>query len=1106
MAGMVSSPLVAPGAGLVLLQGQRLEDLAETVLQWLGQRPLGLLEEETLLVPSNGMGEWFKIQAAQTLGVCAGMRMELPARWAWQLVRRVLGSGSAPPASPFDKRPLAWWLAARWAEFQHLQGLPSPGEGDELARVRWCTRAADLFDQYQLFRADWLADWEAGRLVLKLQAQDQACTAVPDSSAWQAALWAWIVRRHEAEGGQPSRAAQLQEAINRLRSGHPEAVAALPRRLVVFGASNLPPLILDLLAALSLHRPVLFAIPNPCRVQWVDLAQGPRQGHPLLAAWGRQVGDFIRQLERFDDRLERLEGRRMARAERDEDAPSLTALARLQGAIVDNENPAEASSAAPCATKLQELSDGSIRLHRAHTALREVEALHDHLLRLFDAPQPNHLVPRDVVVMLPELETHAAAITAVFGKHPPGDARHIPWGFADQRAPIGMGLSAVVEWLLSLPGRRASLEELERLLRTPALAARWSLDEEECQRLLDWTEAAGVRWGLSAAHRGLLGLGQAGASQTWEAGAQRLLAGYALGSHAQAGLDVEPWPEARGLRARAAGIFAALVRRLDNWVAEANRAATPQEWGQRIRGLLGSMFEPADEQEQRVLAAFEAALAQWLQDTQRAGFKAPVGWRVVHEALMSGYAEPPPKARFRAGGVTFCTLLPLRAVPFEVVCLLGMNEGAYPRPSAPAGDDLMARPELARPGDRSRRLDDRQLLLDALLSARRHLLVSWVGRRVHDNEQQPPSVLVGQLLDTLEATWGAQAVERITFDLPLQPFSARHFEDSPLGGTYAAEWRLSALQASASRRESPEPAPEEDWLADPTEVQAWLRQPVARFDHRRLGIDRARLSERPPPTETMAWTGLDRHRWWRELMEQVASRGLPALEPPALWETLQRWQRAGALLAGAPGRMQQQELLEASLQWAACLRRLDIEQLLEGGACRRLHWHPSALAVSDRSAQRWRPQGALLPWWAQQVAATEGSLCELLIVAPDGLLIAQAPAAASARDAVAATREALGLFMRSEEPLPADPRLVGLQERSPSEWHKQLDRVAERDPSWRHHFGTSNDWAWQPGSSGRPLLEWQQAQQSLYGCFEAWCGQTVRFERWGDPVQDEDPA
>ena len=183
--------------------------------------------------------------------------------------------------------------------------------------------------------------------------------------------------------------------------------------------------------------------------------------------------------------------------------------------------------------------------------------------------------------------------------------------------------------------------------------------------------------------------------------------------------------------------------------------ATPAQWAERARALIEDFVAPTDDRERMTVAALLDALRGWLDACDSAGFDEPVSLAVAREAWLAGIDEPGLNKRFRAGGVTFCTLLPMRSIPFEVVCLLGMNDGDYPRSSRRSDFDLTALPEQHRPGDRSRRDDDRQLMLEALLSARRVLYVSWTGRSARENVEQPPSVLVSQLRDYLAAGWGA---------------------------------------------------------------------------------------------------------------------------------------------------------------------------------------------------------------------------------------------------------------------------------------------------------------------------------------------------------------
>ena len=105
----------------------------------------------------------------------------------------------------------------------------------------------------------------------------------------------------------------------------------------------------------------------------------------------------------------------------------------------------------------------------------------------------------------------------------------------------------------------------------------------------------------------------------------------------------------------------------------------------------------------------------------------------------------PTRANFRTGHLTICTLMPMRSVPHRVVCLLGMDDGVFPRKSPRDGDDLM----LADPhvGDRDARTEDRQLLLDALLAATDQLIVTYTGNDERTNLVRPPAVPIGELLD-----------------------------------------------------------------------------------------------------------------------------------------------------------------------------------------------------------------------------------------------------------------------------------------------------------------------------------------------------------------------
>ena len=1016
--------------GLLVLHGNRLETLAEALLHWLARHPLAPLEPETLLVQSNGMAEWLKMTLASGQGVCAATTIELPARFIWRAYRAVLGREAVPSQSPLDKLPLTWRLMSL---LPALAGQPGFGpvdgflsDGDPARRLQLAERLADLFDQYQVYRADWLHDWGRGVDSLRAGQMREGAPAmpVPDDQRWQPALWRAVQASLDPAQRAGSRAQLHRRFIEALRapvSGQARAFPALPRRVVLFGTTHIPHQTLEAIAALSAHCQVLLAVPNPCRYHWADIIDGrellrferrrhpwrhnrdlsvlPLQdmhahGHPLLAAWGRQSRDFIRQLDAFDDAEAAARRFALPRVDLfDESAPQ-SLLAQVQASVRDLQPLAEHDWPPVRDT------DRSIVFQVAHGAQREVEILHDQLLHLLArAPGGQPLAPRDIVVMVPDIERFAPAIRSVFGQYPRRDPRHIPWGIADQPERGRQPLLVALEEVLRAPHQRFGASQVRDLLGVPALATRFGLDAAGIALLGDWIAGAGIRWGLNTEHREGLGLGQGGEQNTWIFGLRRMLLGYATGELPAAGdyAGIDPYPEIAGLSAGLAGALDDLLRVLTDWWRDALAPRAPDAWASRLRKLVESLFQPGDDTERTVLAALDEALGTWLEACEAAGFTEPLDIGVVREAWLGAVDEPGVSRRFRAGGVTFCTLLPLRAIPFPVVCLLGMNDGDYPRRGSRIDFDLMGLPGQARPGDRSRRDDDRQLMLDAVLSAREVLYISWSGRSQRDNQMQPPSVLVAQLRDYLAAGWGASVVTDRTTEHPLQPFSRRYFEpaDSTAPGalfTHATEWRAAHSQPDAEDRAMrptglplehggvpaqalPAGGDHAGLVFTLASLGAFLRNPVKAFFRHRLRVSFDDLDAADADDETFIGQGLE-HWGWTDALLQACRRTLetmpPASEPlqpghlssqtdTVLARELARLRRAGSLPLAGPGRRAEIGLIA------------EVSPMLT-------HWQQALAALPDGRAQRHlhcvHPEDAMLrldDWLSATRAAGEGA-------------------------------------------------------------------------------------------------------------------------------------
>lgn len=987
-------------AGLLVLHGNRLELLAEAVFAWLASNPLGPLEQETILVQSNGMAEWFKMDLAGAHGVCASTTVELPARFIWRAYRAVLGRGAVPGTAPLDKLPLTWRLMhllpslADQPGFEPVRGFLA--DGDASRRLQLAQRLADLFDQYQVYRSDWLEDWGQGRDLIRTGSQGGALAAdtVPSDQLWQPALWRGLqaaLTPAERDLSRSGTHRRFLDALEQPPVSGARAFRDLPRRIVLFGTTHVPHQTLEAIAALATHCQVLMAVPNPCRYHWADIIDGRdllrfdrrrlplrrdqdlsvvpfeqmhAHGHPLLAAWGRQSRDFVRQLDAFDDVQATRRRFQLPRVDLFDEAPGTTLLQQVQAAVRDLLPLAEHAGEGARS------DDRSIVFHVAHSPQREVEVLHDQLLDLLaNAPSGQALSPRDIVVMVPDIDTFAPAIRSVFGQYPRWDARHIPWGIADQKDRGQQPLMVALEWLLRMPQERLGASQIRDLLDVPAVASRFGVQPEDLPTLTQWIEGAGVRWGLDAAHRDSLGLGAGGEQNTWAFGMRRMLLGYATGElpGAPGFAGIEPYAEVAGLSSGLAGALADLLHRLARWWSDSSTPRTPQGWADQLRSLLADVFAATDDAERANLAALSDALAAWLQACEAASFEEPMPLAVVREAWLNIVDEPGVSRRFKAGGVTFCTLLPLRAIPFQVVCLLGMNDGDYPRRGSRSDFDLMALPGQARPGDRSRRDDDRQLMLDALLSARRVLSISWAGRSSRDNQEQPPSTLVAQLRDYLASGWGAEVLAQRTTEHPLQPFSRRYFEPSTAGDTgrlftYAGEWRVahddrtpSAVPAaSAAAAEGAAPG---EFPIRPLTVQglaAFLRNPVKEFFRHRLQVSFDELGAVDEDDESF---GADKLERWALLDEVLRScRGwadVPAETLPPLSDLLgqqvARLQRAGRLPMAGPGRRVEAELLQTLLPVATAWQQVLAEQPIvrEKQPMRLVHPQDDRLVLDD---------------------------------------------------------------------------------------------------------------------------------------------------------------
>ena len=1058
--------------GLAVIHANQLESLLEVAGFWANQYPLSPLENELFLVSNNGMAQWLKQQLAlqDKHGIAAALDIKLPSTFIWSVYRQVLGT-KIPKHQILAKAPLTWRLyrllpdLIKQAEFTDLARFLADDQGCR-KRYQLAEKLADLFDQYQVYRADWLVDWASGDdLLTDALGQKQP---LPAAQHWQACLWRALVADLGAvDLSVASRASVHAEFLKHIDT----AAVSLPRRVMVFGISSLPQQFIEVLAKLARCSQVILFVHNPCQYYWADIIEDrlllkaerrrqdykkpqlaqldPEQLHqhanPLLAAWGKQGRDYIRLLDQFDEQSAYRHWHWPANKVdlfQDYGADGQrTLLQQLQQGILNLEP-------LPQSPLVLDAQDGSLQFHIAHSRQREVEILHDQLLALFNAEHHDQpLQPRDVIVMVPDINSYAPHIRAVFGQIARDDRRFIPFSLADQQQRGHNPLLNALETLLKLPESRFAVSECLSLLEVPALRKRFAIDEAALPRIKHWIAASGVRWGLNPEQRRhRVSMPEDLQANTWEFGLQRMLLGYAVGDGV-AFQTIAPFAEIAGLDAQYLGSLAALLAQLQHYAAQLAGEYHLQQWQTLLRELLVGFFEAGEESERKTLERLEQGLQQWQQHGQLAGLDnsqlLPV--TVVREVWLTAVDEPHLQQRFLSGRVNFCTLMPMRAIPFRVVCLLGMNDGDYPRSQQPAGFDLMAQAGQYRPGDRSRRQDDQYLFLEALLSARQQLYISWVGRSIRDNSSLPPSVLVSQLRDAISQGWQIKTppaegiMAALTVEHPLQAFSEQYIraDRDPRLFTYAREWFAAAPQVLVSDR--PVSAVEPAQQLSLEGLAAFLKAPVKTFCQQTLKFSFQSDQLVDLDHEPFELDGLQRFLLKQQLLESLKNTRPDDLE---LFFTkhYQRLQAQGQLAMADFGRLQFQQIsneLAASWQHYQALLaswpeaqpaqalQLTLESCQLNGALLDLYRNRqgdlaqlmvSAESLLDKKISGPKHQPLLLPWLQHLLAAASGISMQTLIAGHDSCLrlAAVEPAAAQAqlRQLLAGWRQGL------QQPLP----------------------------------------------------------------------------------------
>ena len=750
-----------------------------------------LFVADTVMVQSPGMSQWLKLQLAQQNGIVANVDFPLPSSFIWRLYQHLLEG--VPEQSPYNKDRLTWkivrLLPARLEqdEFiavkEYLHSVKSTTQSldvttepfstshSQLRLYQLAQKIADVFDNYLMYRQHWLDHWQQGHNDLPEDGSNDDIKA----QQWQAILWRDIVTDTEQQyqnnqTENPLNRAQMHQLLIDVlaQPDNSHIKSLLPPRLFVFGISTLPSHQLEILDALSKHIDVQILWLNPCSQYWGDILSdktlarlNTKQakiatlnieqqseyfivGNPLLATWGKIGRDYLDNLTNSDFDI--------TDVFIEQESDSL--LTDIQQDILQLQFRAQQQPLTPeqirahVGKKVLHKHDDSILIHNCHSRFRELEVLKDKLLGwMSDDPT---LMPKDVLVMVPNIDQYAPFIDAVFARSHSNQANSfIPYTIADrsglEQEPL---LTAFSQWL-NLPSSRFTVSEMVDYLELPIMMAKFKLTQQELELIKFWLNECHIKWGKNAEHKAKWGLPEFNLN-TWMYGLKRMVLGFALGKDA-VWQDVLAYQHIEGLNAH---VLAKLLDYFQFVMTHEQLLAsdkTLEHWHRAIESMIADWSNDID------LSVKEHLAIQKLRDVNtnllsyfsQQDFEEQISYKIIQQYFIEHLNDSGVVQRFLAGSMNFCTLMPMRSVPFKIICVLGLNEGDYPRQVDPISFDLVGL-NTARKGDRSRKFDDRYLFLEALVSARQKLHLSYIGQSSKNNQPLMPSVILSELMDYID--------------------------------------------------------------------------------------------------------------------------------------------------------------------------------------------------------------------------------------------------------------------------------------------------------------------------------------------------------------------
>ncbi len=745
--------------GFYLYTGNRLEILArQRLCKILSQRPLkDPFKQEKIIVQSQGMSSWLKLQIADNIPICANIEFPFLYSFIKEVLEKTLPQDLRPNIDLFTHDVLIWKIFDILPEIAGNHPELSSylkGRNSKIKQYQLSEKISYSFDQYEIFRPDILLNWKDNIIKKKV-------------NEWQAQIWQNISRNNISRSQGFQNFFSLGD-ISKLDY----------ERIFVFGITTMPAVYINFFQTLghSDNIDVHFFYLTPCKKNWeynlskkeaerinsflsIKNISNPEdfmeQGNPLLSSFGQVGREFfssILDVTEYDT----------------EDCFTETkvssTLELIQDNILNNKPTAELQYS-------QDKYDRSIQFHNCHNKTREIEVLYDNLINIIELD--NTIQPGDIIVTTPNITAYEPYIKSVFNRRNEEslDSLQLPYSLSDIKMAKNSKVVNSFIKLLELVSSKYKMTEILDLLETTAIREAFDIEDENIDLLRKWTDESGMRWGINAEHRSSLGLPVFNENSI-SAGLNSLLLGIALEDTEDVYNNIFPYDEIEIAESELLGKFSHFLSSLSEIRTILTKKYTMNQWHDILNSVIDKFFIN-NNNTFKDISILVNVIVSLKESAELAGFEKEVTLDIVRSYITEHIETETIYEGFLRGKITFCTMLPMRGIPAKVICMLGMNDGEFPRQETKIGFNIIDKE--IRLCDRSKKMEDKYIFLESILAARKNLYISYIGQSDKSNEIYSPAGPVCELIDYLKQICGEECVESMVTNHKLQAFNSIYF-------------------------------------------------------------------------------------------------------------------------------------------------------------------------------------------------------------------------------------------------------------------------------------------------------------------------------------------